>query len=248
MVIPWGVLSTKSRHALKVGWLITAGLVALYVGVIEPRDRYRGITKQKGTGLAAVSGQGEWQPISLWRQTSIFPRFALDVSYDRAVMSSHPSRMISQASLMAPQAAGGSGNGNQVIEDRKLLRTAALDMIVRSPAQTSAKIVQLVQAAGGFLLSSQVNGGADAMSATLSIRVPAARFEDVRAQIRILGTRVDSEGLEAQDVTKQYVDQEARLHNLREQEQQYLGILRKAVTVKDTLEVQRQAERSAGSH
>jgi TfoX/Sxy family transcriptional regulator of competence genes len=38
-------------------------------------------------------------------------------------------------------------------------------------------------------------------------------------------------------VTKQYVDQEARLRNLRAQEQQYLGILRKAATVKDTLEV-----------
>src|SRR5439155_8701158 len=43
--------------------------------------------------------------------------------------------------------------------------------------------------------------------------------------------------IDAQDVTKQYVDQEARLRNLRAQEQQYLGILRKAATVKDTLEV-----------
>jgi hypothetical protein len=76
MVIRWGVLSTRSKHALKVGWLITAGLVALYVGVIEPRGRYRGIAKEKGTGLAAVSGRVGWAPISLWRQHSIFPHFA----------------------------------------------------------------------------------------------------------------------------------------------------------------------------
>lgn len=43
--------------------------------------------------------------------------------------------------------------------------------------------------------------------------------------------------LESQDVTRQYVDDEARLRNLRAQKQQYLGILRKAATVKDTLEV-----------
>jgi hypothetical protein len=48
---------------------------------------------------------------------------------------------------------------------------------------------------------------------------------------------VESESIEAQDVTKQYVDHEARLRNLRAQEQQYLGILRKAATVNDTLEV-----------
>jgi hypothetical protein len=90
---------------------------------------------------------------------------------------------------------------------------------------------------GGYLVTSQVNGGADATSASLSIRVPAAKFEEVRAQIRKLGLRVESESIEAQDVTKQYVVQEARLRNLRAEEQQYLGILRKASNVKDTLEV-----------
>jgi len=71
----------------------------------------------------------------------------------------------------------------------------------------------------------------------LSIRVPTDKFEEVRAQIRKLSLRMENESIDAQDVTKQYVDQEARLRNLRAQEQQYLGILRKAATVKDTLEV-----------
>jgi hypothetical protein len=87
------------------------------------------------------------------------------------------------------------------------------------------------------LVTSNVNGGADAISASLTIRVPAAKFDEVRAQIRKLGLRVENESIEAQDVTKQYVDHEARLRNLRAEEQQYLGILRKAANVKDTLEV-----------
>ncbi len=49
--------------------------------------------------------------------------------------------------------------------------------------------------------------------------------------------RVENEKLQAEDVTKQYVDQAARLRNLRAQETQYLGILKQAKTVKDTLEV-----------
>jgi Domain of unknown function (DUF4349) len=48
---------------------------------------------------------------------------------------------------------------------------------------------------------------------------------------------MENEKLEAQDVTKQYVDLAARLRNLRAQETQYLGILKQARTVKDTVEV-----------
>src|SRR5208282_936719 len=63
------------------------------------------------------------------------------------------------------------------------------------------------------------------------------KFDEVRIQIRKLSLRMENESIEAQDVTRQYVDQEARLRNLRAEEQQYLGILRKATTVKETLEV-----------
>ncbi len=239
MVIRWGGLSEKTGKWLKTGWLISAGLVALYVGVIEPRERGRGIAREKGTGLAATSGRVQWEPISLWRQSSILPHFARKVSVDRGVVGGVPGRMVTRASLSALEAGGGGGGGRgkEVAEDRKLVRTAALDLIVKSPAQSSEKIAQLVQAAGGFVVTSQINGGADALSASLRVRVPAAKFEEVRAEIRKLGLRVDGEGVEAQDVTKQYVDQEARLRNLRAQEEQYLGILRKAATVKDTLEV-----------
>lgn len=122
-------------------------------------------------------------------------------------------------------------------EERRLVRTAALGLIVKTPAESAERIIQIARGAGGFLVSSNVNGGADATSVGLSIRVPAAKFDEVRAQIRKLGLRVENENIEAQDVTKQYVDQEARLRNLRAEEQQYLSILRKAATVKDTLEV-----------
>jgi len=133
---------------------------------------------------------------------------------------------------------GGRNAGEEgTSEDRKLVRTESLGLIVKTPAETAEKIIQIAQGAGGFLVASNVNGGADATSASLSIRVPAERFDEVRAQIRKLSLRVESESIDAQDVTKQYVDQEARLRNLRAQEQQYLGILRKAATVKDTLEV-----------
>jgi len=238
MAIRWGVFSTKSKKALRTGWLITAGVLALYLGVIQPRERARGIASQKETGLAAVSGGVGWEPISLWRQTSILPRYNREAYLQKGVVGGVPvdRAVVARASLMT--FSGGSGGGEEgMSEDRKLVRTATVGLIVKAPAETAEKSFNSPKAQEGFLVTSNVNGGADASSASLTIRVPAAKFDEVRTQIRKLGLRVESESIEAQDVTKQYVDQEARLRNLRAQEQQYLGILRKAATVKDTLEV-----------
>jgi len=237
MAICWGVFSTKSKKALKTDWLITAGALALYVGVIQPRERARGIASEKATGLAAVSGGVGWEPLSLWRRTSILPHLNREAYLQKGAVGGVPvdRAVVARASLMT---FSGSGSGEEgASEDRKLVRTATLGLIVKTPAETGEKIVQLAQGAGGFLVTSNVNGGADATSASLTIRVPAAKFDEVRAQIRKLGLRVENESIEAQDVTKQYVDHEARLRNLRTEEQQYLGILRKAANVKDTLEV-----------
>jgi Domain of unknown function (DUF4349) len=48
---------------------------------------------------------------------------------------------------------------------------------------------------------------------------------------------VVNERIDAQDVTRQYVDQDANLRNLRAEEAQYLMILKQANTVKDMLAV-----------
>jgi Domain of unknown function (DUF4349) len=238
MVVRWGVFFTKSRTALKTGWLIMAGVVALYLGVIQPRDQARGIASEKATGLAAVSGGVGWEPISLWRQTSILPHFRSDAYLQKGTVGGVPvdRAVVAPASLMT--FSGGRAGGEEgSSEDRRLVRTESLSLIVKAPAETAEKIIQIAEGAGGFLVTSSVNGNADAIGASLSIRVPTDKFEEVRAKIRKLSLRMENESIDAQDVTKQYVDQEARLRNLRAQEQQYLGILRKAATLKDTLEV-----------
>jgi hypothetical protein len=120
--------------------------------------------------------------------------------------------------------------------ERKIIRTSSLAIVVQHPAQVMDRIMALAEMEGGYLESSQ-GGGQDAASGSLTIRVPAARFEEARAEIRKLGLRVESETITAQDVTRQYVDQDANLRNLRAEEAQYLAILKQANTVKDLLAV-----------
>ena len=120
--------------------------------------------------------------------------------------------------------------------EQKMIRTAAMGMVVQHPTETADNITALAEKLGGYLISAE-GSGQDATHATLTIRVPAARFEEARAEIRKLGLRVEAEKVDAEDVTQRYVDQDASLRNLRAEEAQYLAILKQASTVKDMLAV-----------
>jgi hypothetical protein len=118
----------------------------------------------------------------------------------------------------------------------KIIRTSSIEIVVQHPSETAEKIAALAESMGGYVESAE-GGGQNATSGRLTIRVPAARFEQARTQIRTLGLRVENETIDAQDVTRQYVDQDASIRNLRAEETQYLAILKQATTVKDLLAV-----------
>src|ERR1700691_2215485 len=141
MVIRWGVFFTKSRTALKTGWLITAGVIALYLGVIQPRDQARGIASQKASGLAAVSGGMGWEPISLWRQTSILPQLRSEAYLQKGIVGGVPvdRAVVAPAALMTFSGGRTSGEEGRS-EDRRLVRTESLSLIVKAPTETAEKI------------------------------------------------------------------------------------------------------------
>jgi hypothetical protein len=242
MSMTWGsrfrLLVTSSRTYLKAGWLVTAGIVALYVGAIRPYEGVRGGGISREYGIASSAGGGS-EPVALWKSAGVSNYLGTSVDHAavHGVVGGVPGGISANGMMAfstAPQAASASAEDSA---DRKMIRTSSLEMIVQHPAEAAEKIRALAERVGGFLVSSEMRGGEDATAGSLTIRVPAARFEEARAEIRKLGLRVESEKIEAQDVTRQYVDQEARLRNLRAEEAQYLGILKQAHTVEDTLDV-----------
>ena len=243
MEIAWGKFWQVSRGRLRTGWLITAGLVAVYIGAIEPMNRYREIATQGETGIGAVAFDSN----AMWHEMrplhALLRKDTPEDGYIAGVAGARKSVVLEMAAndaLPAPPPPPGAS------ADRKMVRTAAMELTVKSPRETSEKVRQLAERLGGFLVTSETNGGQEASTASLQIRVPAAKFEEARGEIRKLGLRVESEKLNAEDVTKQYVDQSARLRNLRAQETQYLGIMKQAKTVKDTIEVSEKLDEVRG--
>jgi hypothetical protein len=166
-------------------------------------------------------------------------RIAANQSHEAAVLlqsaadkTAAPKAMVSTALVAA-----GAANSFDSAAAHKMIRTGSVDLVVQKPAEAAESIRALAENMGGFLVTSNVSGGQSATSGWLTIRVPTSRFEATWAEIRKLGLRVETEKIEAQDVTRQYVDQEASLRNQRAEEVQYLGILKEARTVKDMLQV-----------
>ncbi len=82
-------------------------------------------------------------------------------------------------------------------------------------------------------------------SATVTLRIPAPRFEEAMKRIEKLG-KVLSKEANAQDVTEEFVDLEARLRNFRRMEERLLALLSRAGKVRELLEVEKELGRVRG--
>ena len=118
--------------------------------------------------------------------------------------------------------------------------TGSLQLVVDSlpPALASAK--SAVLATGGYVGASQESNDGDRPVATITYRIPAARWDDAIGDLRGLATKVVAEQTQATEVGGQIVDLEARLRNLRASEASLQGIAQGTGKVSDLLEVEAQ--------
>lgn len=119
-----------------------------------------------------------------------------------------------------------------------VIKAATLDLGVRhgrfGDAMTAATKIAL--RFGGYV-SRQTSFGSRIHDGTLVMRVPARAFEPAREAVEQLG-RPTNEVVSGHDVTRQLVNLGARLGNLESQQRALRALMRRAVTVSDTIRVQ----------
>jgi hypothetical protein len=140
---------------------------------------------------------------------------------------------LTQYSISTAHASSGDADS---LTGRKIVRNGSLELLVNDLGQSITKIGSLVTGAGGYV-EKPTQSNSSGHSANLTVRVPAARLDPVMAEVKGLATTVDREAVEARDVTREYIDLDARLRNAQAEEAQYLLILKRATTIKDTLDV-----------
>lgn len=146
------------------------------------------------------------------------------------------------------------GGGTQsVFIDRKIIRTATIELTVDDVPGAVQRIETAAAAAGGFVSSSSITIEQQPppddpdeeqeirQRGTITIRVPAESYTSVMSTLRsIVDDPRDITSLteDTSEVTEEYSDLQARQRNLEATEAQYLELLSRAESISDVLLVQ----------
>lgn len=128
--------------------------------------------------------------------------------------------------------------------ERKIIRNADLQLESFSPEEAQQKITTIAESKNGFVIESTQSSSSSEVKTrdvvTMTVRVPADKFNESLDEIRKTSSRVITETVTGQDVTEEFVDVEARLKAKKALEAQFLEIMKQGKTVEDALNVQRQ--------
>ena len=131
-----------------------------------------------------------------------------------------------------------------VVVERKIIRNAELKLEADAPEESQRKITQIAESKGGFVVESTQSGSDEKATkrdtVTMTVRVPAAKFDEALGEIRQAASRVIVETVKGQDVTEEFIDIEARLRTQKALETQFLEIMKRGNTVQDALNVQKE--------
>ena len=122
-------------------------------------------------------------------------------------------------------------------EDRLVIRTGDLNLVVENIWQTGKKIIGFAESQDGYVVSSSIQETEEIPTGSVVVRVPESKFDDVMDFIKALSQKVEYEGRRGEDVTEEYVDLEAKLKALRAKRSQFFEVLKKADTIDDILKV-----------
>lgn len=133
---------------------------------------------------------------------------------------------------------------NAIALNRKLIYNTNIGLVVQDYKKFESKLPALVNAHGGFVASNNTNRSYNnSQSGDWVIRIPVAQYASFLSGVDAIGfaeTRTEN----AQDVTEEYVDIEARIRNKRALELRVLGILgERSGKLSDILEIERELAR-----
>ena len=185
------------------------------------------------------------------------PGTSSDDFYDRGGVENEapaPAEMPEKGESLAPGEAdfGSSTDGSNKVADlmsqmgSKIIKSGYMALETLEFEETTSSLSRMVQQAGGFIASSNIQGWSknDAKNkplrqASYKLRIPSDRFEQFMTDMGELGNITRNENW-GEDVSSQYFDTEARLQSLTIQEERLLTILSKAEVLTDIIELERE--------
>lgn len=141
-----------------------------------------------------------------------------------------------------PTTAGKKGDENSRTETTStahapmLIYTGHVQMAVYEVRSSLGEVEVLARGIGGFLAKRD--------DRSITIRVPAARFEEAMRRIEKMGDMI-SRDVQVEDVTEEFNDVDIRLKNARAVRERLEQLLSKAAKVEESIQIEKELERVA---
>ncbi len=125
-----------------------------------------------------------------------------------------------------------------------IIRTGQASIEVDSIEIAIAQLRQLVQRVGGYIGNTSLQTGSEQVrSATIELKIPAARFDEVREGLTPIG-KVEYVNVTAEDVGEEFVDVTARVANAKRLEERLIDLLAtRTGKLQDVLALERELAR-----
>ncbi len=142
-------------------------------------------------------------------------------------------------SIVSQSATGSSGSSINVTADRKIIKSGSIGIRTKNYDTFITALNQKITQYGGYIESSQEYnyGGTANRNAAMSVRIPADKLDAFINELSVIGTVVSKE-ISSSDITDSYIATESRIKALETEEKTLLGLLEKAGSLTDVIQLQ----------
>ena len=129
---------------------------------------------------------------------------------------------------LAPAEFGDAGTdvmSAKASEERMIVRTAELALVVQQTEDAVERIKGIVGVLGGYVADTRLWRDEDQLRGSITVRVPSESLDEALSQFKALSVKVERESGSSRDVTEEYTDLDSQLRNLEATEQELLELL-----------------------
>ena len=220
-------------------WLTFAATVAVLITACDKGPSGGDGAREKSQSIALTGSESDASaappvanPVALQGRVGGFAQ--------GAEAPASPERVATKA---ASTAAATMGTGEQIAQSM-LIRTGSASIEVAKLDPAIIKVRQMATQLGGYVANSSISGGRDQVrSATLELKIPAARYDQAVGGLNSIG-KVEAVNTSVEDVGEEFVDITARVTNAKRLEERFISLLAtRTGRLQDVLAVERELAR-----
>lgn len=130
----------------------------------------------------------------------------------------------------------------QQTTQRKIIKEGSIRFETANAKDTRQQLTTAVAKYQGYVSQDNAESYGNRSVYTLTLRIPAAHFESLLADIATTAKNIEQQDIKALDVTEEFIDVESRIQTKKELESRYKALLSKASKIEEILAIEKEIE------